>query len=118
MLQKEDHNFFCPNYFFSEIFKYKEKILTYSNLDESELHEYLIRILDRIQFTRYDFISRENRQTALELCKNIDEKDTPFVALALELDAKVWTGDKKLITGLKEKGFSKIVDFSDGKTLR
>lgn len=118
LLQKEEHRFYSPNYFFSEIFKYKEKILKYSRLTESELHEYLIRILERIQFTRYDVISRENRQAALELCEDIDEKDTPFIALALELDAKVWTGDKKLITGLKAKDFSKIVDFTGGKTLR
>jgi len=39
------------------------------------------------------------------LCKDIDESDTPFVALTIELKALLWTGDKKLKEGLKKKGF-------------
>jgi predicted nucleic acid-binding protein len=35
----------------------------------------------------------------------IDVKDTPFVALAIELKLPIWTGDKKLKEGLKELGF-------------
>jgi len=37
------------------------------------------------------------------LTKNVDEFDTPFVALSLELASPLWTGDKKLIKGLKQK---------------
>jgi hypothetical protein len=32
------------------------------------------------------------------------------VALTLELDGLLWTGDKKLITGLRERGFDKFFD--------
>jgi predicted nucleic acid-binding protein len=45
---------------------------------------------------------------AWELCKDVDEKDMMFVALALELDALLWTTDKKLATGLLAKGFDKF----------
>jgi putative PIN family toxin of toxin-antitoxin system len=109
-LLMKNHHFYSPNYFFNEIFKYKEKILRCSKLDEVELYEYLRRILENIQFIRKDVISKENRLIALDLCKDVDEKDTPFIALAIEIDAYVWTGDKKLKKGLKEKGFSKFAD--------
>ena len=38
----------------------------------------------------------------------VDIKDTPFVAVALMLKAILWTGDKKLISVLKAKGFNNI----------
>ena len=39
---------------------------------------------------------------AFELAKRFDEKDAPFIALALKFDAPIWTNDKKLIEfGLK-----------------
>jgi putative PIN family toxin of toxin-antitoxin system len=109
-LLKKNHHFYSPNYFFNEIFKYKEKILSCSKLDEVELYEYLRKILENIQFISREVISKENRLMAFDLCKDIDEKDTPFIALAIEIDAYVWTGDKKLKKGLAEKGFSKFVD--------
>ena len=110
ILFNRKHRFYSPNYFFSEIFKHKEKILRYTHLDETEVYEYLNRILEKIQFIRGEVISKENRLTAFELCKEIDEKDSPFIALALEIDAYVWTGDKKLKKGLEAKGFSKLAD--------
>lgn len=52
-----------------------------------------------------DFISLESRQKAYDLCKDIDIKDTPFVALSIYLAIPLWTGDKKLKVGLSQKGF-------------
>jgi predicted nucleic acid-binding protein len=45
---------------------------------------------------------------AFRLCRDVDEKDTPYVAPALELDAKFWTNDNKLKIGLKKKGFDEF----------
>ena len=109
-LLKKDYHFYAPNYFFNEIFKYKEKILRCSHLDELELYEYLRKILENIQFVRRDVVSKESRLQAFDLCKDIDEKDSPFIALAIEIDAYVWTGDKKLRKDLEEKGFSRFID--------
>lgn len=46
----------------------------------------------------------------MELVKDIDEFDVPFIALSLELKSPLWTGDKKLIKGLREKEFDLILD--------
>ena len=41
--------------------------------------------------------------------KNADERDDHYVALALHLRCPLWTGDKKLVTGLRKKGFELVM---------
>lgn len=109
-LFNKEYKFYPPNFVFLEIFKHKEKILKHTKTDEAGVYEYLVSILQKIHFVNEEIISVENSMFAYDLCKDIDEKDTPFVALALELDAYLWSGDKKLKTGLQKKGFQKIFD--------
>jgi len=40
------------------------------------------------------------------LCHDVDIADIPFVALAIELQFPLWTGDKRLKEGLRKKGFN------------
>ena len=47
---------------------------------------------------------------AYQLTFDIDEKDTPFIATTISLNSILWTGDKKLITGLRKKGFNDIIN--------
>jgi len=89
----------------AEIYKHKEKLIKNSKLDEPEFYLYLTGIIEKIQFLPIDFISVENRKKAYDLCKDIDVKDTPFIALAIELNLPVWTGDRKLKDGLRSKRF-------------
>jgi len=110
ILFSRDHLFFSPNFVFAEIFKYKEKIFKCSRLDEIELYEYLNRILENIQFVKAEVVSNENYTVAYDMCRDIDEKDSPFIALAIEINAFIWTGDKKLRGGLEKKGFIRFVD--------
>lgn len=102
------YELFAPNYIITEIFKHKEKILKYCKLSEDDFYIYLNGIIEQIRFTPLDFISLESRQQAYDLCKDIDVKDIPFVALSIELDVPLWTGDKKLIKGLEQKGFDRF----------
>ncbi len=101
-----DHTFLSPKFVIVELFKYKEKIMHHSSLAEDEVLLFLYSVLKRISFFEDSLISDESLRKAHELCKDIDEKDTVFVALAMELDGLLWTGDRKLKEGLRRKGMN------------
>jgi predicted nucleic acid-binding protein len=105
-LFSDEYTFYSSKYIIVEIFKHKERIFRNAKIaDEGEVYEYLNEILQRIHFVNEDFISLANYTNAYKLCRDIDEFDTPFVALALQLNAPLWTKDEKLKAGLRNKGF-------------
>lgn len=105
MLLRSQNEFFACETTLVEIFKHKEKILKFSRISEDDLARFYHALLSRINLHKETLIAPEHRKTAYELCREIDETDTPHVALALELDASLWTGDKRLKEGLAQKGF-------------
>ncbi len=108
MLLKEEYHFVSPNFLFTEIFKHKEKILKHSKLTEPELLELLNNLFSTVQFISHNFISAQSLQKAIELCTGVDMKDVVFVALSIELNAALWTGDKTLKDGITAKGFTQF----------
>lgn len=93
-LFRQDLEFFAPNFIFLELFKHKEKLLKLSKQSEADVYLFLNFLLERIKFILPDLVSTQTYVSAYELCKYIDEADTPFVALSIELNAVLWTGDK------------------------
>ena len=104
--QSAEYTFYTPNFLIVEIFKHKERIIKKSKASADEINEYLNKVLQHIRFVNEEFISVDNALKAYSLCRGIDEKDTPFVALTFELKGKLWTRDKELREGLKESGFN------------
>lgn len=100
--------FICPKYVFVEIFKHKERIADASGLSEPELLSLLHSILERIEFIDEDSIRLGSWTEAWRLCRDVDENDTTYVALALDQDAELWTGDRVLEVGLRKKGFTRF----------
>jgi len=97
--------FYSPNFLITEIYTHKDKLLKCSKLTESEFYLYFNGIIERVKFIPTEFIGKDSRQKAYDLCKDIDVKDIPFIALAIDLGIPIWTGDKKLKDGLRLKGF-------------
>ena len=97
--------FYAPNYIIAEIFRHQRKMLKFTKLSEVEFFSFFNSIVENVKFVPLSFISIESRQQAYDLCQGIDLKDIPFVALSLELDAPLFTGDNKLKNGLSAKGF-------------
>ena len=110
MIYESDFELYSCNFMFVEIFKYKEKIQKQSKLPNDELLLQLQNILTRIKFINEKHIPRDIFNKSYKMCKSIDEKDTPFVALTLFLNGTLLTGDKKLIKGLKDKGFINVIE--------
>jgi predicted nucleic acid-binding protein len=100
--------FYAPEFLLFEIEKYNSKIKKISKLPSEEILISKILVLNSITFISEELILNKNWEKAFQLTKDIDEDDTPFVALALQMDSKLWSGDKKLTSGLLSKN-SKII---------
>ena len=110
VLFSNSYEIYSCNFLMVELFKHRGKIIQYSESDEGEVLKHLHNILGNIHFVNDNFIDKTHRHRAFELCVDIDPKDAPFVAIALELDALLWTGDKRLKEGLKAKGFDRFFE--------
>ena len=115
ILIESNNQYYSPNFVFVELYKHKEKIQKYCKLSDIELYEYLNGILEKIHFITTDLISTESKQKAYNFCIDIDLKDTPFLALAIEIKAKLWTGDEKLKKELRKKGYDAFFEIEEDK---
>lgn len=109
-LFSDEYDFIVPHFTMIELFKYKDKLILLTKKSEVEVLEILYHILLQVNFYNEKELSLSSRQLAYNLCKDIDPKDSVFVAFALELDAPLWTGDKKLKKGLLAKGFTRFFE--------
>jgi predicted nucleic acid-binding protein len=95
-----------PPFLFIELFKHKERLAAAARLNDYELLEALLTLVSGL-----DFVSEANSpigtwMEAYRLCRDVDEKDTPYIALTLHLDGRLWTDDTTLKTTLRARGFS------------
>ena len=73
----------------------------------------MLRELENLSYKEISAIAGIPIGTWLEarrLCHDVDPKDTPFVALALHVDGRLWTGDEELKAGLRRKGFNRFFE--------
>ncbi len=108
--ETEEMDFYCCRFSIIELFKHKERILKQSALPEEELLEVFYGLLKRVKFFEERTISAHSIAQAYELCNDIDVKDTPFVALTIELNGRLWTKDEILKSGLRKKRFDKFFE--------
>ena len=106
---KNYFDFYSPEYVRFEIFKHKEKIKSIGKLSEDQFIETYGLILRNITILNHTIIPQEIYRNAELLCHDIDIDDTVFVAVSNFAKGKLWTGDMKLINGLKNKGFEQVI---------
>jgi predicted nucleic acid-binding protein len=102
--------FYSCNYMRLEIEKHWDKLKKISKLTDKELQESLFRLFTKIHFINEEQISEKIWLKAETLTADIDIDDTDFVAMTTYLKGVLWTGDKELYSGLKIKGFNKVVN--------
>lgn len=114
----EIFSFYAPTAIFDELGVHRQKLISLSGFTEYEI-DFLIRtILKKINLIDLETVKTTTWKKAIELTKNIDEYDAPFIALSLELSAPLWTGDKKLAKGLMQQGIDWILDTKTIKQIR
>ena len=105
--------FFAPELLLEELDRYSAKLQKASRLSAHQLSESRQRVLASVTMVSEYLISEGSWRSAYALTKGVDENDTPFVALALELEARLWTGDRKLGSGLASHGRGLIIPTSE-----
>lgn len=89
--------FYSPKFLIVELFKHKERVIRASKAPEEEFSERLLHLVNLIEFVNESIIPIGIWVEAYRICGGIDPKDTPYVALALHLNAEFWTEDAALI---------------------
>jgi predicted nucleic acid-binding protein len=96
-----------------EIFEHKEKIIELTKYTLEQFDNAYRLITKRINFVDDIFLTERDLEKAMALVAGIDEDDAAFIALSINLSAYLWTGDKKLINGLRKKGYRRMLETDD-----
>jgi len=75
-------------------------------------------IFNEVTFISEEQIPEKHLKFALNLLKDIDSQDVIFIALTEYFNSKLWTGDKKLIHGLRTKNYRNLLTTGEMVTLR
>jgi predicted nucleic acid-binding protein len=110
---RDKFQFFSCKYLQKEIHRHVDKIRYYSGLNNENLSELIALVESRIFFIEEELLPAAVIAEAKEWGLGVDFDDFAFVAIANHLDAWLWTGDKKLTIGLRQKGYRCIVSTSD-----
>ncbi|MBS3158184.1 hypothetical protein J4206_02765 [Candidatus Woesearchaeota archaeon] len=87
------HTLYAPEFIFEEFEKYKDEIKRKTSRTEDDFNE-LFDLFER----NVILIPKEEIAPFLKRAENIspDEKDIPYIALALKLNCAIWSNDKLL----------------------
>ena len=110
--------FYSCTYMRAEIERHWPKLLKLSKLTEAELAATYKLLLRRINFIHEGLIPATMWVAAAELVREIDPDDADFVALATYLRGGIWTGDKPLRNGLRQRNFEAVYTTSEMLALR
>ncbi len=114
ILLRGDAEWHTTNYLLSELFLHKERVLNASNATPHEVFELVNEVIQEINFISENRIATEHFFEAYYLCRGVDKKDIPFVALTLELNARLWSRDERLKAHLRTQGFDKFYEEPNG----
>ncbi|MCF8232009.1 MAG: hypothetical protein K9J27_07450 [Bacteroidales bacterium] len=101
--------FLSSDLLFEEIKNHENKILKISGLEYQDYSLIYSLIKTKLKFINQNLIEDKILQKAYHLTMDIDPKDTLYIALSIQFNCKLWTGDNKLIAGLKKKGIDQFI---------
>jgi predicted nucleic acid-binding protein len=102
-------DFYSAEYLRFEIKNHYDKLTKISNQPIEKIQSTEYYVTKEIKFISEQQISEPNWKAAYKLVKDVDLDDIAFVALSRQLRCKLWTGDKRLIKGLKDSRFPNII---------
>lgn len=110
--------FISPDFLRIEIQRHHDKLVQISKLTLEQVLESEFQICKSIHFISDEQISPTNWDLAENLVFDVDKKDVSYIAFSKQFKAKVWSGDKTLIKGLANKGFTNFISTNELWDLR
>jgi predicted nucleic acid-binding protein len=110
--------FISPDFLRIEIQRHHDKLVQISKLTLEQVLESEFQICKSIHFISDEQISLRNWDLAENLVFDVDKKDVSYIAFSKQFKAKVWSGDKSLIKGLANKGFTNFISTNELWDLR
>ena len=110
ILSRPESSFVSTNYVVVELFEHSPRIQRKSRLSKEKMLEVLTILIGQIRLLDDGLISIGSWIEARRLTRDVDMDDITFVALALELSARLWTRDQPLKSHLIRNGFSNFYD--------
>lgn len=105
--------FLFPSFIFEDMNKYKELLLKKSGMNNEDFETLLRLILKKVEIISEDKLTLQ-REKALEIVKDIDQKDAVFFACALAYPGSIiWSNDRNL----KKQSTIKVLDTSEIKNV-
>lgn len=105
----EVFEFFAPQYLREEIFEHKARLQVLIKKDDAVFLELYESIIRHVNIISGSLIDEECWSIAKNLCQTVDVDDTEFVACTELINGKLWTGDLKLIKGLRRQGYARCI---------
>ena len=99
-------DFIAPLFLKTEIQKHHPRICKISGLTHHKVKEAETQIYSHIRFISEEQIKPQLWIIAEKLVSDIDPNDTHYIAYSTHFRSKIWSGDKALMKGLFQKGFT------------
>lgn len=103
---------YTPSFVFSEIEAYETVLLEKIKADQSAFKRLSIFLFSNLHVMPEFILTVDSVKRAYHLCKDVDPKDTTYIALAIELSIPFVTRDKPLYNHLTAQGFTQIIMFN------
>lgn len=110
---EDTFEFYSCTYMRYEIEKHCEKLKRISKLSDNSLQESKYRVYSKINFINEELIPAAVWLDAESTVEDIDQDDSDFVALTNYPEANLWTGNKELYKGLRDKGYDRVYTTSE-----
>lgn len=106
------NTFYTPNFVFSEIEAYEDVLLEKIKVGEEAFKQLTLFLFSNLHVIPEFVLTVDSVKKAHHLCKDVDPKDTTYIALAIELNISFVTRDKPLYSHLMAQGFTQVVMFN------
>ena len=106
---KDNLEMYAPEDILYEFRKYSEELKNKSE----EFEETVFLVFSFIRIIHKE-VYLDTMEKAQNICTKFDEKDSPFIGLALKLKIPIWTNDKGI---LKNKGEYQTITMTELKDL-